>query len=346
MSQFIKTLFFILVIVVVPGYFIKKWIQKRKHTGTDLFIVKDKHGHVIANRNDFEGMVAMLEKSDSGLQFIALLPRSEQIKLYTRFINDYVVTNHVIQKYIHEKGLDKGDTFNEEFEQYIKIMKSNFYSATFQKHLSETLTISDSEAEEAYSNERADNPRFLSAPFAKKVPGVEGRIVKIDEGKSVSDYAERLKTNKDVIRLERINKGTKGLSPKIVTTFESMKDGDIKAVTMENGITFAAYRIKNHHGEWAPYKEVASEVKEVLLTELLEKQYKHVVDDLKEREGIAINHDYITSFVDKKVKEKDEAMKNMIENNDPDILEKEGEKLKAIAENSIKKELKEATAKN
>ena len=53
---------------------------------------------VIATSEDFSSLIAMLEKGETGLQFIPLLPKNEQEKIYLKFVDDYIVSNYLIKK--------------------------------------------------------------------------------------------------------------------------------------------------------------------------------------------------------------------------------------------------------
>ena len=47
-------------------------------------------------------MINILEKNESGLQFIPLLPTEEQEKIYLKLVEEYIISNFLIKKYLEE----------------------------------------------------------------------------------------------------------------------------------------------------------------------------------------------------------------------------------------------------
>ncbi len=259
----------------------------------------------IATSEDFSALMGMLEKGESGLQFIPLLPKNEQEKIYLKFVDDYIVSNYLIKQYLDEQKITKSKSFKEEYKQYLQIMNSNFYSSIFQKTVNEFIVITDEMAKEFYDTQKENIPEFMAAPFAKKTPGFEARAVRIDDGKKLSDYKENLKNNKDVIKLDRINASMRGTSQKLIQTLTSMKINEIKEVELENGIKFGIMKIADHKGEWANYSDVTEKVKNVLRVKTLEKKCSEILNSLKDKNNISVNKDCITKIIEKKTKNTD-----------------------------------------
>ena len=262
-------------------------------------LVKSK-GKIVATVSDFSSIMSILEKSDSGLQFIPLLKKEEQVKVYMKLVEDYIVTNYLIGKYLKENGIKKDSEVRKEFKQYMKIMKNNFYSSVFQKKLNEKIAIDDAAAEKYYNSEKDKIQEFLTAPFIKKVPGIEARAAKIEDKKSLKDYESSLKNNKNVIHLERVNPVVRGTSISLVNALKDMKDGEIKEVAIENGAKFAVYRIKDHKGEWNSYKDVSDKAKEVLRLKVLERDFVETIRDLRSNSSIEIDQSAIESYMNEK----------------------------------------------
>ena len=74
----------------------------------------------IATSEDFSALIGMLEKGETGLQFIPLLPKNEQEKIYLKFVDDYIVSNYLIKQYLDEQKITKSKSFEEEYKQYLQ----------------------------------------------------------------------------------------------------------------------------------------------------------------------------------------------------------------------------------
>ena len=71
---------------------------------------------VVATCNDFKEMISILEKNESGLQFIPLLPAEEQEKIYLKLVEEYIVSNFLIKKNLEENKKSTTDKFKDEYK--------------------------------------------------------------------------------------------------------------------------------------------------------------------------------------------------------------------------------------
>lgn len=274
-------------------------LSDKRKTGKPL-VTSENGKEVIASTDDFQETLKILERGEPGMQFIATLPEKEQVDIYNRIANDYIVTNYLIKKYIESNGIDKTEEFKKDYENYINIMMNTFYSGFFQKKINESLVITDEQAKLFYENARFEVPEFMNPPFATEVPGIEARAVRLEEGKTAADYKQRLKDNKEVMNLGRLNRASRGITPRIMDTLEAMKDGETRSVELENGISFVLYRIKEHTGKWASYDDVADQVKQIMRVKMLEKRGQEVLLELKEKEKVMIDETIIIQMVQEK----------------------------------------------
>jgi hypothetical protein len=321
-NTFLKVTILSISLLCIPGCFLKKWITKSENSSSGASLVTADKGIVIATQEDFKKILALMEKSDSGMQLLPLLPESEQERVYIKLINDYLVSNYIIKRHLDEEGINKTKEFQDEYNEYMKIVEGSFYASTFQKRIADSIVISDTEAREFYEIKKSSLQEFMTPPFCKKSPGIEARAIKMDEGKDIKEYEGKLKANKDVIKLERINRSIRGTSGRLVDELESMKDAETRIVTLENGLTFAVYRVKNHEGEWNEYDAFADQIKNVIKMQMIDKKYNETVENLRTKYNININEVQVKNIIQKQQKSEEE-------------LDKVAEKAAEVIENEI-----------
>ncbi len=272
----------------------------RNNTSKALVVAEAKNKKVIATVDDFKNILQVLEKSEPGMQFIASLPEAEQVKIYRSIINDYLITTYLIKEYMRETGADTTEEFKNEYEQFINAMSGTFYTGLFQRKINESIIINENEARSYYENARFEVSEFMQLPFAVQIPGIEARAVRIETGKEASDYATRLKNNKDVMSLGHVNRAVRGMSQRIIDALDSMKNGDVRRVELENGVSFALYRVIEHVGKWAKFEDVESQVKQVMRMKILEQRGQSILTELKQKEGIVIDEILINQIIQNK----------------------------------------------
>jgi hypothetical protein len=310
-NKFLSVILLSISLLFLTGCFFKKWISKEKHCGNDkksltpIVTVSTSNGSsdVISTYGEFDEMIKVLENGTPDLQFIALIPKEEQEKVYLKLINDYVVANFLIKKYLVLEGITNKDSFKCEYEQYMKIMESNFYAAMFQKEIAKTIIITDETAKKYYeANKETD---FSMYPFVKEIPGIDAKAIKIENGKKAKDYESKLKNNKsktDIISLEGVNRVRKG-DPRLAIVYNAlveMNKGEVRSVKLENNIEIALYKVETFNGIWVPFEEIKEQVKAVVQRKELEKKYLSIISDMKIKFNVTINENIIKDFVNKK----------------------------------------------
>jgi hypothetical protein len=296
-NNILKSGIILLSMIFIPGCFLKKWIGNKEVTKTNNPIVTSQKKNIIATESDLKTVISFMEKNDSGMKIIPLLSQQEQEKIYTKIVNDYIVSNYLIKRFINDKGINQSHEFKTHFEQYMKLMEGNFYALEFQKQLEKEIEISDADAQEYYEKNKEKKHEFLVPPFCKQTPGIEARALKMEQNKDIKTYESQLKSGKDVIKLERINKAIRGHSGRLADELSSMKDGETRAITLENGVTFAVYRVKNYVGEWNEYQGFKDQIKKIMKNSLLEKKYAETIEKLKIESGINIDESAIKKFI-------------------------------------------------
>jgi hypothetical protein len=278
---------------------IKTLFQKPKNIEALVTAIDGKK--IISTVDDFESTLQILKQAKPGIEFLNRLPINEQKKAYVELLNNYVITNYLIKEYLDELGITNTEEFKKEYEQFIQIFSTSFYSNLFQKTISETLSYDTVAAEEFYEKNKLAEQEFQRAPFIIETPGIESKAIKMDEGKKLTEYKDILKAGKDqsIINLGRIHAETRSVIPEVIQQLESMKDGEVSEINLANGMNFALYRIKKHEGKWKPFNEVAKEVEQVMKIRLLDQRCTEVLEAMKAKQRIEIKEETMNKFVEK-----------------------------------------------
>lgn len=314
--------------------FLTGCLDKKEKTNNETLVKSSESS--IAKFEDFKDMISILEKNETGLQFIPLLPEEEQEKIYLKLIEEYIVYNYLIKKYLEENKISTADDFKNEKKQYMELMENNYNASAFQKNLSDSIVLTDEFAENYYLSNREKAAEFMVAPFAKKIPGIEARAVRMEDNTKLDDYKDRLKNNKDVINLDRVNESMRGSSKILLDNLKEMKNNDFREIKIENGMKFAILKLSENKGEWATYKELSEKIKNIIKTKILQEKYETTINSLKDKYAIEINKDLVKDFIKKSVKKEEPSEKELEE-----AVEKISESIASEKAQEIEEDLKE-----
>ena len=309
-------------------------LSKNKISKDSKPLLVNKDG-VVATFDDFMGALSIIDRGEPGMQFIASLPEKEQIEIYNRIINDYLVPNYLIKKYFEKNDIENSTEFQNELNNYMEVMTNTFRQGFFQKKIDQSIVISDEQAKTYYENARYQVPELMNPPFTLEAPGIEARAVRMEDGKKASDYAQRLKNNKDVMNLGRVNSLTRGITPAIVTALEEMKDGEVKQIELGHGGNFALYRVSKHEGKWEDYNDsIAVHVKQMLRLKTLESRCQEILSEIKEKEGLVIEQSSLENFVQERISKK-QALDEVLSNEMDELRAKE---FNSVPSNTVEKQ--------
>lgn len=314
-----------------------EWLKMGK--SGEKAVVKSKNNSSVLTCSGLTNLIKIFEDNDPKLKMLIFAPVDDQIKAYYELVNRYVVTNYAVKKYIEEKGINKKESYQKEYKEYMEIMENQFNNGQLQKVINDEIIISDELAKNYYESNR---DRFSIAPFTKVVPGSDIYIIPMEEGKSLKDYEAKLKAKKDGQLVEKVN-ASKGLPKEVFEAIDAIKTGEMSELFL--GARFAVYKIAVHKGEWHPYEKVSEQVKNMIRIIEIEKKYVKIIDEMKSKYDITIDENCLREILEQRQKEQSdfsletqaEEVAKAIENEE--IIQKAEQAAKNVIEKEVNKEI-------
>lgn len=280
-------------------------LTREKCDTSELSLIKmdsDRSKLNICNYDEFDNLVKILKNYIPDLQFIHMLPEDEQYKVYDQLLKNYVVDPYLIKEFIAQEKIDKKIDYLKDHDLYMKIMDNNFHMSIFQKEMAKDVFIDDSFAEEYYNNNK--KTVFSVQPFVKEVPGINARIVAMEDLKKTNrEYETQLFQNKNVIPIDGFNPNTmKTTDSALSEALISMKIGEYKVIEIQKGQKFMIYKVSENAGSWHDYQLIAAQVKSVLKKEAIEKKCTDKIKELSDVIKVKICESGLKNFIKEKNK--------------------------------------------
>lgn len=254
----------------------------------------------ICGSEEFDSLIKILSQHLPDLQFIHLLSKEEQYKIYFKLLENYVIDAYIIKEYLKEEKIDKKENFIKDRDLYLKIMENNFNMSLFQKNIADLIKIDDVLAKKYYEENK--DGVFANAPFTKITPGINANIIIMDdEKKSNKEYEKILLDRKNCIPIENYNpKAMKIADTALSDALLTMKIKEYKKITLQSGQKIMLYKISDNQGEWLAYDAVADKVKSILRKKLIEEECSKKINELKNKFKIVVSQKNLDEYIEEK----------------------------------------------
>ncbi len=254
----------------------------------------------ICNNDEFNLLVKILSQHLPDLQFVHLLSKEEQYKIYSKLLENYVIDAYAVKEYLNQEGIDKKEEFIKDRDLYLKIMENNFNMNIFHKNILDSIQIDNGIAEKYYEENK--QTVFASSPFAKISPGINANAMIIDNDKKDNkNYEVLLLDKKNCIPIENYNPKVNPIGDKILSdSLIDMKIKEYRKITLTSGQKIMLYKISENQGEWHSYNEVSDKVKQILKKKLFEEESIKKIDEIKNKLKIKVSQKNLDEYIEEK----------------------------------------------
>lgn len=307
------------IVLIVPGCEWLKNLTSPKTTASsaprsnavmsEAIISFGDQGRVTAE--EFEKYFQLVMQSQNGLQNIFPFLTAEQRQQFLDEIINSRGNEAVMVEYVQRSGIDTTPEYKANAEFIHAAVDRDLAVRTFQNELLKELSVSDSEAERYY-RENKDKPAFKRPPFTKTMGGVKAMVMNVANEKEAKDFAEQAKkgdfatvaknAKKTVQTHENINYQTPGVDANIRA--KAMSLGELKAGAIEvvKGVDNKWYVMKvmgTKEPEYASFAEVKDAVKDVVMGEEFNNRLMKRLDELKKQYNFKVNKEAVDKVVQK-----------------------------------------------
>lgn len=339
----------IILAIIIPWYMKYSADFFKKNRCIKNFCLVEMNGNLnelnICTNDEFDLLIKILSQHLPDLQFVHLLSKEEQYKIYTKLLENYVIDAYLVKEYLNEKFIDKNSIIVKDRNLYLKIMENNFNMSIFQKDIYNSIELNDEFAEKYYNENKSI--LFATAPFTKELPGINANAVIIDNEKiNDKEYEKMLLNNKNCIPIKNFNPHSMQMNDTVLSdALLNMKIKEYKKIVLKNGQKIMLYKISEKQGEWLSYEQNSEKIKSIIKKKMAEEESIKKINELRSKFKIQISQKNLNDYIEEKnilLKNQFDFLKNLKNQDDAivdsDLLEEElieKQKIKIVEQEAV-----------